>query len=216
MTSLLTILLKTLTHESFTLEFTSNPAWYAVQALPYVVESTSECSEQVFARLYANLLAQKIARSNPRIQEVFELWRGLDSKELTSKLMQNQELKSILIEETPWLQQAKSETEQKKRIALLFDFNKMASEKEAALNKLKELQLPNGGWAWCKGMRDNRYMTQYIIEGFGHLKQLGIDLSSEPGMESLLRNGLSYLDNRIIEDYDCVNETQQRPFKKII
>ena len=197
---------ETLTHESFTLEFTSNPAWYAAQALPYVVESTSECSEQVFARLYANLLAQKIARSNPRIQEVFELWRGLDSKELTSKLMQNKELKSILIEETPWLQQAKSETEQKKRIALLFDFNKMASEKEAALNKLKELQLPNGGWAWYKGMRDNRYMTQYIIEGFGHLKQLGIDLSSEPGMESLLRNGLSYLDNRIIEDYDWLTK----------
>lgn len=200
---------KTLTHESFTLEFTSNPAWYAVQALPYVVESTSECSEQIFARLYANLLAQKIASSNPRIQEVFELWRDLDSKGLTSKLMQNQELKSILIEETPWLRQAKSETEQKKRIALLFDFNKMASEKEAALNKLKELQLPNGGWSWYKGMRDNRYITQYIIEGFGHLKQLGVDLSMDPGMENLLRNGLTYLDNRIIEDYDELKKLNQ-------
>ena len=192
---------KTLTHESFTLEFTSNPAWYAVQALPYVVESTSECSEQIFTRLYANLLAEKIAKSNPRIQEVFELWRDLDSKELTSKLMQNQELKSILIEETPWLQQAKSETEQKKRIALLFDFNKMAAEKIAALKKLQELQLPNGGWAWYKGMQDNRYITQYIIEGFGHLKKLGVDLSTEPGMNALLNNGLTYLDNRIIEDY---------------
>ena len=193
---------KTLTHKSFTLEFTSNPAWYAVQALPYVVEATSECSEQVFTRLYANLLAQKIATSNPRIKEVFELWKGLDSKELTSKLMQNQELKSILIEETPWLQQAKSETEQKKRIALLFDFNKMAAEKAAALKKLQELQLPNGGWAWYKGMRHNRYITQYIIEGFGHLKQLGVDLSSEPGMDALVNNGLNYLDNRINEDYN--------------
>lgn len=200
---------KTLTHESFTLEFTSNPAWYAVQALPYVVESSSECSEQIFTRLYANLLAQKIANSNPKIKTVFDLWKDLDSEELTSKLLQNQELKSILIEETPWLQQAKSETEQKKRIALLFDFNKMASEKEAALNKLKELQLSNGGWAWYKGMRDNRYITQYIIEGFGHLKQLGIDLSREPGMESLLRNGLTYLDSRIIEDYDWLKKHSQ-------
>ena len=192
---------KTLAHESFTLEFTSNPAWYAVQALPYVVESTSECSEQIFARLYANLLAQKIATSNPRIKEVFELWKGLESKELTSKLMQNQELKSILIEETPWLQQAQSETEQKKRIALLFDFNKMAAEKQAALIKLQELQLPNGGWAWYNGMRDNRYITQYIIEGLGHLKQLGVDLSAEPGMDALMKKGLKYLDDRIIEDY---------------
>ena len=193
---------KTLVHESFTLEFTSNPAWYAVQALPYVVESTSECSEQIFAKLYANLLAQKIANSNPKIQEVFNLWKDLDSKELTSKLMQNQELKSILIEETPWLQQAKSETEQKKRIALLFDFNRMAVEKSVALKKLQELQLPNGGWAWYKGMRHNRYITQYIIEGFGHLKQLGVDLSSEPGMDALVNNGLDYLDKRINEDYE--------------
>lgn len=197
---------KTLTNESYTLEFTSNPAWYAVQALPYVVESTSECSEQVFARLYANLLAQKIAASNPRIKEVFELWKGLDSKELTSKLMQNQELKSILIEETPWLQQAKSETEQKKRIALLFDFNKMASEKSAALKKLQELQLPNGGWAWYNGMRDNRYITQYIIEGLGHLKQLGVDLTVEPGMSVLLDKGITYLDNRIVEDYEWLKK----------
>lgn len=197
---------KTLTHESYTLEFASNPAWYAVQALPYVVESTSECSEQIFARLYANLLAQKIALSNPRIREVFELWKNADSKELTSKLMQNQELKSILIEETPWLQQAKSETEQKKRIALLFDLNKIASEKTAALKRLEELQLPNGGWAWYKGMHDNRYITQYIIEGLGHLKYLGVDLSDEPEIKMLLSKGIDYLDNRIVEDYNWLQK----------
>jgi len=197
---------KTLKHESFTVEFSTNPAWYAVQALPYVTEPNSECSEQVFARLYATLLAQKIATSNPRIKEVFELWKGLDSKELTSKLMQNQELKSILIEETPWLQQARSEIEQKKRIALLFDFNTMALEKQAALKKLQELQLPKGGWAWYKGMQDNRYISQYILEGFGHLKQLGVDLSVEPGMDKLLKKGLTYLDERIIEDYEWLKK----------
>ncbi|MBL4708632.1 MAG: hypothetical protein JKY48_09370 [Flavobacteriales bacterium] len=192
---------KTLQHHSYSLEFTANPAWYALQALPYMVSSSSECSEQVFARLYANSIAEKIANSNPRIQEVFKLWKSQDSEELTSKLMQNKELKTILIEETPWLQEARSESEQKKRIALLFDFNTMKSERKAALQKLKQLQLPNGGWSWYKGMRDNRHMTQYIINGFGHLKKLGIDYSKDPELASMVNKGLDYLDQRIIEDY---------------
>ena len=200
---------KTLVNHSFSLEFTANPAWYAVQALPYVIEGTSECSEQIFARLYANLLAEKIANSNPRIQEIVSLWKGQNSKELTSKLLQNQELKSILIEETPWLQQAKSETEQKERIALLFDLNKMATEKAAALQKLKQLQLPNGGWSWYKGMRDNRYITQYIINGFGHLKQLGINLSADQEMAAVITKGLTYLDDRAIEDYENLKKNKR-------
>ena len=35
----------TLGHEAYTVEFTSNPAWYAVQALPYMMEFPHECSE---------------------------------------------------------------------------------------------------------------------------------------------------------------------------
>lgn len=195
---------KTLQHHSYSLEFTANPAWYAIQALPYVVASNSECSEQVFTRLYANSIAEKIANSNPRIQEVFKLWKLQNSEELTSKLMQNKELKSILIEETPWLKEAESETEQKKRIALLFDFNQMKSEKEAAFKKLQQLQLPNGGWAWYKGMQDNRYITQYIINGFGHLKKLGIDYSKDPELALMVNKGLDYLDQRVIEDYENI------------
>lgn len=195
-----------LSHQSFSLEFTGNPIWYVVQALPYVAETGNECSEQVFARLYANLLAQKIANSNPRIKQIFETWRNLNSKELTSKLMQNQELKSILIEETPWLQEAKSENEQKQKIALLFDMNRMANEKTEALKKLKELQLPNGGWAWYKGMRDSRYISQYIVNGFGHLKQLGVDLNQEPGVDELLKKAVRYLDEQISEDYNWLKK----------
>ncbi|MEQ8625088.1 MAG: alpha-2-macroglobulin family protein [Vicingaceae bacterium] len=198
----------TLSHESFTLEFTANPAWYAIQALPNLSEQTDECSEQVFARLYANSLAEKIANSNPKIKAVFEQWKNSSSEELTSKLMQNQELKSILLEETPWLKLAKSESEQKKRIALLFDYNRMAAEKQAAIDKLSQLQLPNGGWSWYKGMQDNRYISQYIVEGLGHLKKLGIELRADHKLEVLLRNAVAYMDQRVEEDYNRLLENK--------
>ena len=199
---------KTLSHESFTLEFTANPVWYAIQALPNLSEQTDECSEQVFARLYANSLAEKIANSNPKIKAVFEQWKSTDSEELSSKLLQNQELKSILIEETPWLKLAKSQSEQKKRLALLFDYNRMAVEKQAAIDKLSQLQLPNGGWAWYKGMQDNRYISQYIVEGLGHLKNLGIDLKADQKLEKMLNNAVSYLDQRAEEDYKKLIENK--------
>src|SRR5262249_16926659 len=95
----------TLRHQALTVQVVSNPAWYAVMALPYLMESPYECSEQTFNRLYANALARHIANSQPRIRAVFDQWRGMPA--LDSPLEKNQELKSILISETPWLRQAK-------------------------------------------------------------------------------------------------------------
>lgn len=151
------------------MEVTSNPAWYAVQALPYLMEYPYECSEQTFSRYYANALASHIANSNPRIQEVFNQWAS--SNALLSNLEKNQELKSLIIQETPWLRDAQSETEQKKRIALLFDMNKMQNELQSAARKLSQMQMSDGGFPWFKGSRyPNRYITQHIASGFGHLK----------------------------------------------
>ena len=94
-------------------------------------------------------------------------------------LEKNQELKSILIQETPWLRDAQSETEQKKRIALLFDLNKMNNELQSAIRKLKNNQMSSGAWSWFNGGQENRYITQHIIAGFGHLKQLNV-IPTEP------------------------------------
>ena len=135
----------TLSHHKVTLEFTSNPAWYAIQALPYLMEYPYECSEQTFNRFYANSIASNIANSNPKIKRVFDSWRNADV--LVSNLEKNQELKSLLLEETPWVLDAQNETERKKRVAMLFDLNKMSHEQQNSLRKLIQAQTPNGGLA---------------------------------------------------------------------
>ena len=114
----------------------------------------------------------------------------------------NQELKSLLLEETPWVLQAQNETERKKRVALLFDINRMQNEMSAAINKLEKLQLPNGGWPWFKGYKDDRYITQYIVTGLAHLKQLGItDQQNENKINNMLDRAITYCDERTLEDY---------------
>lgn len=189
----------TLKHHKFTLEITSNPAWYAVQALPYLMEYPYECNEQTFSKYYANTLASHIANSNSRIQDVFKQWANSDA--LASNLEKNQELKSLLIQETPWLRDAQSESEQKKRIALLFNLNKMKNEQATALNKLKQNQKSSGAWPWFNGGPDSRFVTQHIIAGMGHLKQLSVASVTLGEEQRILKNALRYLDNEFIKEY---------------
>ncbi len=192
----------TLKNFKYTLEFTSNPAWYAVQALPYLMEYPYDCAEQTFSRFYANAIASHIANSSPKIKAVFESWKNITPDALLSNLEKNQELKSLMLEETPWVLDAKSETNQKRRIGLLFDLVKMSNEYTTTLDKLQKMQTSNGGWPWFKGMPDNRYITQYIVTGFGHLIHLGIlDMSTSKKYNLMITNAVRYLDNRIREDY---------------
>jgi hypothetical protein len=193
---------QTLQHQSLTVEFTSNPAWYAVQALPYLMEYPWECAEQTWGRFYANAIAAHIVRSSPLVAQVFSKWKTLDTTALQSNLTKNQELKALLLEETPWVLTAKSGAAQKKNIALLFDVVRMGNEQERALSKLREMQTPNGGFPWFKGGADDRYITQYIVTGIGHLKKMNA-FSSEQERQAtiILDKALPYLDSRMQEDY---------------
>lgn len=206
----------TLRNHRLTLEFTSNPEWYAVQALPYLAERSSENSDQVFNRLYANVLASYIANSSPKIRGVFESWRNLTPDALLSNLEKNQELKNLLLEETPWLMDGKNESEQKQRIALMFDLNRMASEKQAGSRRLSQLQSVNGGWPWFEGMPESRYITQTIVTGFGRLHHLKvIDLRNEADSRQMITKAAAYLSMRMVEDYEKVMRDFPKTYDKI-
>jgi uncharacterized protein YfaS (alpha-2-macroglobulin family) len=199
----------TLSHQQYTLEFTSNPAWYAVQALPYLMEYPYECTEQIFSRYYANSLATSVANAHPKVKAVFEAWK--DQPAMESNLTKNQELKSVLLEETPWVLAAQSEEAQKKNIGLLFDLTRMAEEQAGALEKLKNRQLPGGGFAWFDGGRDNWYISQYILEGLGHLHRLGVqDIAENPDTRRMVENAVRYVDERVVEYYDELKRSVEK------
>jgi len=194
---------ETLQHHALTVEYTSNPAWYAVQALPYLMEYPYECAEQTWNRYYANSLAAYIANSSPKIKQVFEKWKIKDTAALMSNLQKNQELKAVLLEETPWVLQAKNEAEQKRNIALLFDMVKMSEQLNSSYDKLKQMQSSNGGFVWFTGGPDDRYITQYIVTGIGHLLKLkAVAKGQENKLKAILQTAIPYLDRKIKEDFD--------------
>lgn len=202
---------ETLSNQSLTVEFSANPAWYAIQSLPYLADYPYECSEQTFNRLYGYLIADHLLKSAPRIKQVLLEWQQKDTSALLSNLQKNQQLKQVLLEETPWVLEAKTEAEQKKRLLLLFDAVRLSNESSKMFAKLKEMQLGNGGFSWFTGGPDDRYITQYILTGIGHLQKLGI-ISADYGLFApIVSAALSYADQRLLEDYNKRDKGQKEP-----
>lgn len=193
----------TLKHHNLTLEFTSNPAWYAIQALPVIAEPTHKNALSVFAAFYANSIAFYISNENPKIRRVFESWKTQSPETFLSNLEKNQELKALILEQTPWVLQASNEAERKQRIVLLFDLNNMKERLDASIRTLQQLQSPNGGYPWFEGMPESRYITQNVMEGLGKLHKMGIiDAVNDERVNRIITQAVRYLDERIREDYD--------------
>ncbi|MGA1790952.1 MAG: alpha-2-macroglobulin family protein, partial [bacterium] len=189
----------TLEHQALTLQMVSNPAWYAVQSLPYLTEYRHECVTHIFNRLYANALGRHIANSDPEIEDVFAQWRETDA--LESNLEKNEDLKSVLLEETPWVRAAESESQAKKRVGLFFDNDHMENALCSAYYKLAQIQRSDGSWPWFPGGRSNFYMTLYIMTGFGRLQHMNVDVE-----QALALKSLDYLDNKINDIYQEIIE----------
>lgn len=180
----------------------SQPAWYAVMALPYLMEFPHECSEQTFNRYYANALARKIAESDPKIRRIFDQWKA-GGEALDSPLMKNSDLKGILLDETPWLREATNEAETRRRMGLLFDENHMTNELEKALRKLRKMQGRDGLWPWFPGGRGNEYITLYITTGFARLRALDVGTDVTPALKAL-----PALDAALTRRYDRLRENK--------
>ncbi|WP_313360095.1 alpha-2-macroglobulin family protein, partial [Empedobacter sp.] len=196
-----------------TFEMTTNPIWYAVFSLPYLREYPYECAEQVFSRLYGNMISEKVINSNPKIKAVFDDWNK--KGELKSKLQLNQELKNIILEETPWMKNAESEEEQMKQIAVLFELNQMQTEMKSAFQKLSDKQQSNGGFAWFDGGRPNEYITTHIVSGFGNMKKMDVNFKAfEIDVNPLIKKAIQFIDDENLKRFKEFKK-DQKSFKDV-
>jgi uncharacterized protein YfaS (alpha-2-macroglobulin family) len=176
----------TLSHQNLVVQMVSNPSWYAVMALPYLMEYQHQCSEQTFNRLYANAVARHIATSDPKIRRIFDLWKGTDA--LKSPMEKNQDLKAVMLEETPWLAQGEDESAARRRVGVLFDDNRLDREIAANMRKLGDMQRADGSWPWFAGGQPSDYITLYITTGYGRIRHLGVKgIEMAPAIKSLKR-----------------------------
>ena len=202
---------KTASEQRLTVEFTAHPAWYAVQALPVVANPQNEDALSWATAYYAHSLAACIVKENPRIKQVFDSWKAQSGTKETfmSNLQKNQELKNILLAETPWLAEATNEAEQKQRIATLFDLNTMNSQLAVSVEKLGELQNADGAWSWYKGMQGSRYVTTQVMEMLVRLNAL-THQDADSRMQPMIQKGFEYLGKQAAEEYKSMKEAEKK------
>lgn len=192
-------------------EFSTNPVWYAIQALPSIGNPRYENDAlSWFTAYYASIFSDAVLQTVPQTKQIFEQWRseGKNKESLLSNLEKNQDLKSILLEESPWLLDSKNEGERKERIGLLFDLNNQKQQRELAIRRLMELQTASGGWSWYPGMPESRYITQLIIGYMSKIQSLGTYTFQNKEL-SMIQNGLNYLDDIIAKDYTELKESMK-------
>jgi len=188
---------------SYTIEITSNPVWYAIQALPYIAENDNKSIISLFNRFYSNSISAFIVNSNPKIKTVFEHWKQLSPDSFLSKLQKNSELKAAVLEATPWVMESENEEDQMHRLGVLFDLNKLSNDKMNSLDKLENMQLPSGAWPWFNGMQEDEYTTQKIVLGFARLNDRKIiSLMSDRTLQNMIKKALRFLDKEVYNDYE--------------
>lgn len=202
---------KTASEQRLTVEFTAHPAWYVVQALPVVANPQNEDALSWATAYYAHSLAAFIVKENPRIKQVFDSWKaqGGTKETFMSNLQKNQELKNILLTETPWLTEATNEAEQKQRIATLFDLSTMNSQLAVSVEKLGELQNADGAWSWYKGMQGSRYVTTQVMEMLVRLNAL-THQDADSRMQPMIQKGFEYLGKQAAEEYKSMKEAEKK------
>ena len=190
---------------SLTLNFSTNPVWYAVQALPYLANISTDRAETAFYVFYANTLSSYIADNIPNLLNYIKKWQIETPDALLSQLEKDQDLKAIMLQETPWVLEAKSETEQRSRIATLFEVNTMRGQQTRALQLISQKQRYNGGWSWMDGMPESPYITTYILSGFGKLQKMGawssLSRADQNTAQSICDKAVRFLEYDVAETY---------------
>lgn len=186
-----------------TLEYCENPVWYCITALPTVKADNYMTSSALAHSLYAVVLAEGIAKSNPDIKEAIDFWvKNESDSSLVSNLEKNSELKIGTLLASPWLQEARRQTLRMQSISSLFDTAKNAAETEKIIKKLQELQMKDGGWTWFKyrNCQSSLYVTSEVLELIGELRHLGY-LTDNAQINAMLKKALAYYDNCTLKDF---------------
>lgn len=199
-------------NKAVTLEYSANAAWNALMAMPKVSYNSENAIDMAIA-VYVNGLSQDIGEKYPSIKTAVEQWQKTDQGEArsASPLELNAELKNVILNETPWVKEAKKETEWRKSVAEALDPVRAKKDNIAIMRDLKKLQNHDGGFAWWSGMPSSLFTSISVAEQLSRLNSRGL-LGSVKGGKEMLNKLLPYLDEEVKKDYYW----QKKYSKKIV
>lgn len=197
-----------------TVEYTDNPAWLILQTLPTIAETNENNALSLAAAYYAGSLGRNIVESVPDFKRVLDLWRqeSGDETSLMSSLQKNEELKSVVLSETPWLMDAEKEADQKRLLTGFFDESAMEYRLNDVLTKLKKLQNGDGSFSWWPGMGGNVYMTSTVAE---MLVRLNAMIGADKETTGMLTSAIDYLGKKMAVEVENLKKAESKGEKNL-
>lgn len=202
------------TDKRLTVEYTNNPAWLVVQALPTIANPWQDNAISLAAAIYANTIGRAIMTSSPKMAETIKLWQQETGAEtsLTSNLEKNQELKTLILSETPWVAEAGRETEQKRQLASFLDSSTMDYRISSFTEKLKKLQNADGSFSWWPDMEGNTCMTMAVTKILTRLNTLA---GAQEATADLLDNAFAFMDRQMAKEVAELKQEEKKGAKSL-
>ncbi len=191
-------------------DISTNPTWFAVQSLPYLAADEAISPEYTFYKFYANALAHFIAKNTPNLPEILEKWKNETPNELISNLEKNESVKAVLLQATPWVMDAKNETEQKANIAKLLDFNALNTNLKTLLDDVEKHQTVNGGWPWTNGFPESKIISTQIALSMNRLVKMqvinALDENLKERYMNICQKANKFVAQTFLEDYKLMKK----------
>ena len=181
-----------------------------IQALPSMATPNGDNAMSLVTAYYANSIGRNIMLSNDAIRQTVALWNKEDASEgssLQSALQKNEELKLMVLEETPWLMDADREADQKRQLASFFDESQISYRLASNLSKLSRLQREDGSFAWWKGMDGSPCMTMSVVETLVRLNKL---IGEQKATSNMVEAGFAYMDKRMAEEVKDIKKAEAK------
>ena len=184
---------------SLTVEYTANPLWYAVTALPSVLEPSTDDAQSLSAAYYASTLSTRLSSLYPQLKNAVDLWLYESGEELEGSLSMQEEPAGVVSDETPWMIGAKRETRLMQELQQLFDRNRQRDLRRQFAESLGKLQREDGSFGWFNGMSGSMYMTYGVARALLRSTS-GIENDSVLTEHVDVRQMMEYLFGRAHED----------------
>lgn len=198
-----------------TVEWTDQSAWVALQALPTVATPTDKDAFATAAALYANLIGQNMVASSPRLQQSIEIWSKTANSTgvLTSALAKNEDLKQMVLSETPWVADANDETRQREQLTQFLSSSTLTARITEQTTRLGQLQHSDGSFSWWPGMPGNAATTMSVATILTRLRSM---IATKIPAELLLiqQKAMGYMEKSVAKEVKEMKKAEKEVNQK--
>jgi hypothetical protein len=192
--------------QSLSIQTSSEPYWYALEALPDLLDKSYGSSIDHLHRMLASLFAERYILSNPAIKEV------LKDSLLKGRISQNIDAQKGISKSDigPWESSMIQQDTQAGNLSIYAQPEKIKRIGVMAFDELQKMQLSSGAFPWFPSMSESKYFTRQILIGFGIAESISSIRSNNRDALFLIDRMIEWLDDTFMKEIEQALKLQSK------